>query len=139
MKKWLFVIGLCAWSQINLAETCPSVNAIKHNAIKGWKAYDSEDGKLLSTARTAHFKKTIEEFALAEWGNINNQRSAVHCYYRDRTGSNLEAYLAKDHFIPKKTGQNYWYHVSGYMHCAADSKECEFESQLLNKPQLAKS
>lgn len=139
MNKWILLSGLFLTTSICFADTCPTVDAIKQNTIKGWKAYDSEDGKLLSEARESHFKKNVQEFALAEWANTHNKNGAIHCYYRDRTGSNLEAYLAKEHFAPKTSSQNYWYNVSGYMHCAADSQQCEFETQLLNRPQLAKS
>ncbi len=123
--------------QATYAETCPSVKDIKSKHIAGWKAYDSDEGTPLSSARETEFKKIIEEFALAEWPSGKNKNNTIHCYYRDATGSSLEAYLAKDNVVPKNH-QNYWYEVSGFMHCAAGMAQCEFDrSSLAQQKQLA--
>jgi len=130
------LISTLLLNQAALAETCPSVNDIKQNQLNGWKAYDSDDGKPLPLARETQFKKMVEEFALAEW---ENKSGSIHCYYRDNTGSNLEAYLAKDNFNPKVDPHSFWYKVSGFMHCAAGMERCEFEKyNILQKQQLAK-
>jgi hypothetical protein len=138
LKRFLVMISFALLSQACLAERCPSVSDIKNNTINGWKAYDSDDGTPLSAARESQFKKIVEQFALAEWINVKNQPGSIHCYYRDSTGSSLEAYLSKDNFIPKKNPKSFWYEVSGFMHCAAGMDKCEFENHGLGKQQLAK-
>lgn len=140
MKKWIMILSILTslGCQLASAETCPSVSAIKNNQAAGWKAYDSDDGTALSPTREAQFKEVVLQFALAEWVNAKNSRGSIHCYYRDKTGSNLEAYLAKDNVKPKINPKQFWYTVSGYMHCAAGTKSCEFENPLFNQKQLAK-
>jgi hypothetical protein len=128
-------MGLC---QVSFAETCPSISDIKGNSLNAWKAYDSDDGKPLSAAREAQFKKIVEQFTLAEWVRDKKKNSAsIHCYYSDKTGSSLEAYLAKNNFHPKLSQNNFWYQVSGSMHCAAGKEKCEFINPLGTKNQLA--
>jgi hypothetical protein len=123
--------------QLSFAERCPSVSDIKSNNLKGWKAYDSDDGTLLSASRETQFKKIVEEFALAEWTSNKKQAGSIHCYYRDQTGSSLEAYFAKDNFHPIISAKNFWYEVSGYMHCAAGMERCEFGNPLKSRARLA--
>lgn len=127
---------LCSYA---FAESCPSVHDIKQNALLGWKVFDSEEAKPVSGVREAQFKKDVEQFALAEWNDINHKKGTIHCYYLDHSGSALEAYLTKDHFTPKNTKQ-YWYQVSGSLQCAAGMENCEFEKMHVLKPntQLAK-
>jgi len=138
LKELIAVSCLALVCQAGFSATCPSVKDIKNNALAGWKAYDSEDGMPLSAARETAFKKNIEEFTLAEWANDKNKNSTIHCYYRDKEGSHLEAYLAKDNFAPKVAANSFWYKVSGYMHCAADMAKCQFEKRFLPKTRLAK-
>jgi hypothetical protein len=138
-RKTIITVSVALLSQICLAETCPSVQDIKSNSLHGWKAFDSDDGMPLSAAREKQFKNTIEQFALAEWKDTKDKSGSIHCYYRDSTGSNLEAYFAKDNFIPKRLANSFWYEVSGFMHCAAGMDKCEFETQTLsNKNQFTK-
>ena len=137
-KKISLFLCLVLLCQISAAENCPSISDVKNGALTGWKVYDSEDNTPLSPTRTTNFKKHAEQFALAEWANGNGKKSnSIHCYYRDHTGSDLEAYLAKKNFIPNNT-KNYWYEVSGALHCAAGTTECEFHNPTLKQPQLAK-
>lgn len=135
-RKYLFIF-LAFFCQLVLAETCPSVADIKNNKVNDWKAFDSDDGIPLSVNRAAAFKKHAQEFALAEWVKNGSNKSFIRCYYRDNAGSDLEAYLAKESFTPKKT-KSYWYEVSGSMQCAAGMQDCEFEKEILMKTQLAK-
>lgn len=137
LKKTIIAIS-CAliFCQVSFAERCPSVSDIKNNKLNGWKAYDSEEGTPLSAAREKQFKNIVEQFALAEWTNNKKQLGSIHCYYRDKTGSSLEAYLAKENFHPRLSSKNFWYEVSGYMHCAAGMERCEFNNPL-TKQQLA--
>lgn len=125
-------------SQLSFAETCPSIDAIKKETLTGWKAYDSDDGTLLSAERRAAYIKDIEAFALAEWAGKDRNNGSIRCYYRDHEGSALEAYLAKDNFFPNKT--NYWYQVSGATQCAAGMDKCNFSHHPLmqQQQQLAK-
>jgi hypothetical protein len=139
MKRIIIFFIFTTFITITHAETCPTIKEIKSRTLNGWKAYDSDDGTPLSSTREIQYKKTIQEFALAEWGNKNNQEGTMHCYYRDATGSSLEAYLAKKHFAPQNH-QKYWYQVSGYMHCAAGMDKCRFVSRILeNQKQFAKN
>jgi hypothetical protein len=137
MRKIFFAICILLCCKICFAETCPNVDDIKNNNAKNWIAYDSDDDTRLSPRREADFKKNIVQFTLAEWRNVNNKNSIIHCYYRDTEGSQLEAYLAKPNFIPKNT-KNYWYQVSGSMHCAAGKNKCEFQEKIFQNRQLAK-
>ena len=138
-KKIILIAGLALLLQNSFAETCPSVDDIKnHRSLTGWKLYDSEDNTPLASSRMTQFKKNIDQFALAEWSIQEQKKSGtVHCYYQDSNGSNLEAYLAKENFIPVDSNQ-YWYQVSGFMHCAAGVDKCEFKADLSLKNQLAK-
>lgn len=138
IKKLILACSLAVLWQISFAETCPTVSEIKNNHMRGWQIYDSDDGKPLSSARELDFKKSIEQFALAEWSTIEGKNSSIHCYYRDNAGSSLEAYIAKDHYIPKIAANNFWYKVSGFMHCAAGMEKCQFENHALVKNQLAR-
>ncbi len=138
MFKQLMAIGctllLC---QMSFADRCPSVKDIKNNSLNGWKIYDSEEGTILVGAREVQYKKLVDQFALAEWVNNKTEHGSIHCYYIDKTGSNLEAYLAKENFHPTLGKKHFWYEVSGYMHCAAGMDRCEFNNPLAGKNQLA--
>jgi hypothetical protein len=135
-KKCLMAIMLTFLCQLTFANTCPSIKDIKNDTLAGWKAYDSDEGTPLSSARVSAFKKNVQQFALAEWVNGGSKHGAIHCYYRDNNGSDLEAYLSKDHFTPRNE-KNYWYEVSGFMQCAAGKERCEFEGRMMQQ-QLAK-
>jgi len=144
-KNNLFFLALAAFvfSGISYAETCPRVDEIKSQALAAWKAYDTDD-QPLSAQQEALFKKNMVAFTLAEWTNQPSHGGAIHCYYRDKNGSNLEAYLSKNNFVPQKSSR-YWYQVTGYMHCAAGMEQCAFEKspalamqqRLTKQPHLA--
>lgn len=138
IKQFIFAASFLLMAGASYAETCPTVKEIKNHSLSGWKAYDSEEGTPLSAAREARFENMAEQFALAEWKREKGLRSSIHCYYRDNSGSSLEAYLAKDNFIPKITNKSFWYQVSGYMHCAAGANNCPFETRNLIQQQLAR-
>ena len=72
------------------------------------------------------FTNHIDQFSLAEWMQSGPQKGAIHCYYSDKNGSVIEAYLAKDNFAPQNTNHA-WYQVSGSMHCAAGMDACLFD------------
>lgn len=125
-----FIMSLTTFfiAQVCYAETCPSVEDIKHQKLAaGWHAYDSEDGKPLPPARMAQLITYIDQFALAEWSSNKRAGGIIHCYYRDKHGSDLEAYFSKEHFKPDN-GKNVWYQVSGHMHCAAGMDKCTFNT-----------
>lgn len=137
-KKLIVILGMLLFCPLVAAETCPSVDAIKKNThLQGWKAFDSEDGTPLSAKREAQFKKNIEQFVLAEWVNRDSRLGTIHCYYRDNTGSDLEAYLAKNNFMPQDS-KKYWYQVTGSLQCAAGMDECHFKKNILPQTKLAK-
>lgn len=136
MKKTLLSLSLffLVYSPTIFAETCPTVDAIKAKQTKDWKAYDSDDDKRLSLSRELQFIQLTEAFVLAEWKKTKHG-SAIHCYYRNKSGGSMEAYLAKNNFEPIK--QNAWYEVTGAMHCAASMEQCKFEQVILPQKQLA--
>jgi len=121
-------------SQISYSETCPSIHDLKQHNLHGWQAYDSDDDTLLSPLRFSKFIKQAEQFALAEWKNKN---STVHCYYRSNDGSELEAYLSKQNFLPINN-KDFWYQVSGATHCAAGMDKCEFKINPAQDAKLAR-
>lgn len=137
MQKYIIAIILALLWQSSFAETCPSINSIKKNTLTGWRMYDSDSGELLTAARVDDFKKNVEQFVLAEWSNEHNKTNAIHCYYRDNDGSDLQAYLSKDNFKPSNA-KKYWYEVTGSLQCAAGSANCAFEKNVLKDTQLAK-
>ena len=137
MIKLISAICLFVLCQFAYAQTCPTISDIKRNKLVGWNAFDSDDGKPLSKERDKQFKQGVEEFALAEWRKKDAKTGAIHCYYRDKTGSDLEAYLAKDHYMPN-SAHAYWYEVTGFMHCAAGMDKCEFRQDAVQTTRFAK-
>jgi hypothetical protein len=139
-KKIIVAVSLTLFCQAGFAETCPSIFDIKSHSLTGWKAYDSDNGTPIQRKRVVELANHIDQFALAEWTSNNHAKGTVHCYYRDKHGSNLEAYFAKDHFKPDNS-KNVWYEVSGFMHCAASMDKCAFQNNKVKYPQqqLAKN
>jgi hypothetical protein len=120
---WLFVfLGVC---QFAYADTCPTLKTIKSTPLTTWKAYDSDDHIQLTAEQTKTFINSIDQFSLAEWVQEGSEKGSIHCYYSDKNGSVLEAYLAKTSYVPENS-KNRWYEVSGSMHCAAAQEECLF-------------
>jgi hypothetical protein len=136
MKKLVF-IALTLIASHAYAENCPTVGMIKHDMLNKWKAFDSDDNKPLSSKRLAQFKNNVDQFTLAEWQSKDALHNSMHCYYRDKNGSQLEAYLTKDNLMPIDNKQ-LWYQVSGSMHCAAGMDKCMFQRNILQQPQLAR-
>lgn len=127
--KLIFTVCLALFGQQVFAETCPSVRDVKNNTLpRDWIAYDSDDGSRLSLQREQEFKRNAEEFVLAEWTSHKNKGGSIHCYYRNKSGSNLEAYIAKNNFIPEDPKQ-FWYNVSDARHCVAGTEKCKFMSR----------
>lgn len=125
MYKEIILASCCiAFSAAAQADICPSVKEIKSGHTKHWKAYDSDNDKPLSNIRTARFRRDISKFSIAEWSNVKHN-NAIHCYYSNDDGSTLEAYFAKDHYLPNKQSR-YWYRVTGMMQCAAGADRCDF-------------
>lgn len=121
------ILGACCCIVIStaaFATICPSVKSIKAGKAGHWKAFDSDDDKPLSNLRTAKFRRDISRFSIAEWKK-DKSRNAIHCYYSNDDGSTLEAYFAKDHYVPNIKSR-YWYKVTGLMQCAAGADKCDF-------------
>jgi hypothetical protein len=136
MNKSFFMIACLAISTHVYADTCPSVADLKTNKAKLWRAFDSDNGKPLPPAREARLKKEIVNFALAEWSHANN-KSMMHCYYKNSDGSHIEEYFAKESISPKNNSK-YWYPVTGMMQCAAGADQCQFQTPAI-KHQLAQN
>lgn len=106
------------------AETCPSIADIKHHALTGWELHEADETKLTSQ-RINQFEKNIAQFTLAEWKQDNKQSGTVRCYYRDQEGASFEMYLAHNNVLVENS-KNYWYPVTGFIHCAAGAEKCAF-------------
>lgn len=125
-QKLICALCFALVCQFVFAETCPSVRDVRNNTLsRDWVAYDSEDGSKLPLKREQEFKRNAEEFVLAEWKDLKNKGGSIHCYYRNKSGSNLEAYIAKNNFIPENSKQ-VWYDVSDARHCVAGMERCQF-------------
>lgn len=131
-KKIGMMIALCFFTSFSFAETCPDIKTT-HHLPSGWKLFDSDNGTPLSPQQEANFISKAAQFTLAEW---TTKTGMIHCYYNDRTGSHLEAYAAKADFSPQNN-KNYWYQVSGYMHCAAGMDKCAFQKNILTNTQVS--
>lgn len=136
MKKFLLALMLLCLYQIAFANSCPSIQDIKNNTLKGWQAFDSDEEKPLSAERFAIFQRNAEQFVLAEWINTKHQNS-IHCYYHDINGSDLSTYLTRNDFIPEDDKKS-WYKVTGAMHCAASNAQCSFRETVFSPKQLAR-
>lgn len=129
MKKIIISVLLLTLPLISIAETCPHILHVKQNKLLDWKAFDSDDSTPLSAQQFAQFRQQIETFALAEWKSGKNKLGEIRCYYRDKSGSALEAYISKPNYAPDNS-YNRWYAVSGSLHCAADKEQCGFKAKL---------
>ena len=132
-KIILCLITALLLTQTLYAETCPSLKNLKSNLATTWKAYDSDDNKPLAPERSVQFINNIDQFSLAEWVQEGPRKGAIHCYYSDKNGSMLEAYLAKESYVPQNT-KHFWYEVSGSMHCAAGTDACLFDPNTKGQP-----
>ena len=98
MHKKIALLAFCFLSQWADAEMCPDVHRMQNHLPIGWKMYDSDNGSLLTPEQQTQFIHRAAQFALAEWSNKKNSHNEVHCYYNDKIGSHLQAYLAKKKF-----------------------------------------
>lgn len=135
--KIILAASLFILCQFAYAQTCPTAEDVKSKPLADWKAYDSDDNQPLSKDRETRFKQGVEQFALAEWQQKDGKGGAIHCYYRDKSGSDLEAYLSNNNVIPLKE-HSFWYNVTGFKHCAAGMEQCQFKSAN-DSTQLAKT
>jgi hypothetical protein len=139
LKRSMMIIFLLSFACITaFADNCPSVQAIHQHKLAGWKLYDVDDNKPLTAKRADAFKKDVKAFAMVEWSKDPKSKGMIQCFYRDKDGSDLEAYLAKDHFNVG-VNQSYWYNISGHLQCAAQAKTCEFQTAPIMQAQLAKN
>ena len=122
--KRIFILFLFFATTLLHAATCPSINNLKQQKLQGWQAYDAVTSKQLSKDRLQKFLQAAENFSLAEAVKVHG-KSEIHCFYRDKNGSNMQTYLTKPNFGPTAE-LPYWYHVSGAMQCAAGRDKCFF-------------
>lgn len=125
------IISFLLMSSVSLAETCPTVQAIQQDALAGWKIYDSDDNHPLALAQQKQFQQAVARFVFATWENNNKQSGKIACYYNNKQGSQLSAYLAKTNTL-LYANQTYWYPVSRALHCAASEAFCQFNSIFKN-------
>lgn len=125
MHKLCWILSLFLFSQFAFANTCPSIETLKKGDLSDWNFYDTDDNKPLSSKRIAQYKTDAVAFALAEWTS-QDREGTIHCLYHDKAGSDMEAYLAKNH-VQLSSVKKFWYDVSGSQQCAAGMHECEFK------------
>lgn len=133
--RLLLLILVLFLSKVVLADVCPLTKDIQNNHLTGWKLLDSDDDKALSLKRQSSFRKDVDSFAMAEWSTSQKDAGKIRCYYRDKNGSSLDAYVTKDHY--SLTGNKYWYEVSGAKECAAGVERCGFQSIILPNSRFA--
>ena len=135
MKKSIAITLSLLITTSAIADNCPNIIDLKSNKTLHWKAYDSDNGKPLSSERETRIKNAIKHFAMAEWTNTHD-KSVIHCYYNNEHGSAMETYFAKDSVLPIRPSK-YWYKVTGMMQCAAGADKCQFQVLPEMKNQLA--
>lgn len=126
MQKIIAAILFSTLTTTVFADACPSIKDLQSHHASHWKAFDSDDGKPLSTARDAKLRHAAAHFAMAEWTS-SHDKNVIHCYYNDKHGSAMEAYFAKESALPLKSSK-YWYNVTGMMQCAAGADKCQFQA-----------
>ncbi len=126
MKKFLTSLLCLTFGAYVYADVCPSVKELKEHKARLWRAFDSDDHKPLSAKREARLKTEITHFSMAEWA-VTDKKNGMHCYYTNDSGSNLEAYFARENILSINTSK-YWYPVTGQMQCAASPEKCTFQS-----------
>lgn len=125
MKKIIISLVLCSSISLSaLAETCPDPNNIKAGNLQGWLALNSTNDEPANLYQIAVFKKTINNFWLAEWTTEYPLPVDFHgrCYYE----SEIEVYLAKDVLKPI-TSSGYWKKNGDIDQCYSESTgSCPF-------------
>lgn len=123
--KFILFAATVYLSQLTIAyaEHCPRIEDIKTNHALTWEILDSIDHQPLSRHRLAKFKAALTGFMLAELPL--NQNGKIRCFYKDKAGSDMEAYLEKSH-RNLHTKALPWYQVSGAMQCTATLETCKF-------------
>ncbi len=130
MLKKLSIALLCLTSfQVYATTTCPSVAELKNHQLNGWVAYNSDSGEELPLSQIKIFEKETSQFLMAEWAE-GAPEGTSHCYYSDKRGEYMNAFLAQhDHYPNLQTGN--WRNESGFLRCHADTKQCTF----IDKPE----
>ncbi|MFZ2315231.1 MAG: hypothetical protein WAW86_06200 [Gammaproteobacteria bacterium] len=125
MLKKLTLVLLCAASFQSVAmTTCPSISELRNNQLQGWTAYNSDSGEELPTSLVEQFEKRAAQFLMAEWADEAPEGTS-HCYYGDKNGEYMDAFLAK-HDYYADTSVPAWKNESGFLRCHADAKQCPF-------------
>lgn len=125
MLKKLTLTLLCLTSfQASANTTCPSVAELKNHQLNGWTAYNSDSGEELPQNLVIEFEKQTSQFLMAEWAE-GAPEGASHCYYGDKQGEYMNAFLAKHDYYPNMQAGN-WHNESGFLRCHADAKQCVF-------------
>jgi beta-xylosidase len=128
MKKLIISCCLSLITTLCYANTCPSVQSLKSPSLTQWHIYDSDDNTPLTANRLVDFKKNVSQFILAEWVN-NNHGGTIHCYYRDKDGSDLNAYVTNQQ-LASISSNHWWYKVTGATDCTASANKCRFSNKM---------
>lgn len=101
LKKSLLIISLTSFLSMAHAESCPTINDLKHNNLHNWTLYDIDNGTpIVDPKEITDYEYNASTFALAEWAKDAPEGEA-HCYYFNQTpnqGYGI-AYLAKTSLI----------------------------------------
>jgi len=137
MRQPLSMLCCMLLSSLTYADLCPSVQDLQSGKALHWRAFDSDNGKPLAGKHQARLISQIRQFALAEWSRTE-ARASIRCYYKNESGSHLEAYFARKNISPIQPSK-YWYQVTGMMHCAAGTDKCAFQPLPTRRQQLARN
>ena len=131
MKKYFILccgIGLFLSS---VAEVCPTVEAIQHNQLDGWQAFDSDDGEPLSGEVFSHYQSGLYGFAEADYYQ-DAPEGPAQCYYASSFDPYYgNAYLAKQSLQPDFSQVAWQWDGAFHAKCAeANQENCLFVAGL---------
>lgn len=121
LRKSLLTILLASTFTIAHAESCPTMNDLKHNNLQGWTAYDIDNGIPYSNLKD--FEYNARAFALAEFSKGAPEGEA-HCYFYHQNPSlgYGHAYLAKRNLV---SSNNYAWKNSKGAQCTTSDDNCQ--------------
>ena len=122
-KKIMLTFIFLTLTTATLAETCPSISQLKENNFHGWEPYNSDSGEPLFPQQLTDFKKDVRQFLMAEWAE-GAPEGESHCYYGDKNGNYMDAFLARHGFHDAPSAN--WHNDGGFMRCKGEAGNCVF-------------
>jgi hypothetical protein len=134
LKKTILICLALTISQNSLAETCPTIQEIKHDQFHGWQALNIDSANPISAKQLNTFKNNVQYFALAEWMEDAPEGSG-HCYYHGHdihSADYLGVFLAKAN-LTAAAGYD-WQSKDPYVkHCNTGIDACVFQTESRDK------